>query len=77
MTRQPRENSNEQKLCDLSSFLREFRINSGYTQKEVSEGINVHRNSISRIETNHNFSVQRLYELAEFYNIPLVEFFCK
>lgn len=77
MTGQPIEDSNRQKLCELTTFLRELRVNHGYTQQEVSQEIKVHRNSISRIETNHNFTVLRLYELAEFYDIPIVEFFCK
>ncbi len=59
----------------LSTFLKELRINSGYTQGQVASSINLSRNSISKIENNGFFRIQHLYILADFYEIPLNELF--
>jgi transcriptional regulator with XRE-family HTH domain len=76
MSRKSSKDEYRQKLFELAIFLRELRLNAGYTQGQVSEKINAHRNTISRIENNHNFSVMRLYQLSDFYNIPVHQFFC-
>lgn len=66
---------NRQRLSYLSSFLRETRVNYGYTQEQVAREINLSRNSISKIENNGVFRIQHLFLLAEFYEIPINEFF--
>lgn len=65
----------EKKLQEISNFLHELRINYGYTQAQVSEATNIHRNTILRIEKNHNFNIIHLIILAEFYCIPLQKLF--
>lgn len=62
---------NLKRLEYLGTFLRELRINSGYRQADVSAAINLSRNSISRIERSHNFSVIHLFELADFYDLSV------
>lgn len=62
---------NIKRLEYLGTFLRELRINSGYRQADVSAAINLSRNSISRIENSHSFSVIHLFELADFYDLPV------
>jgi len=66
---------NRQRLSQLSSFLRETRVNYGYTQEQVAREINLSRNSISKIENNGVFRIQHLFLLADFYEIPMNEFF--
>jgi len=61
----------------LSTFLRELRINSGYTQEHVAKEINLSRNSISKIERMGYFRIQHLYLLADFYEIPVNEMFAE
>ena len=66
---------NRQRLSYLSSFLRETRVNYGYTQEQVAREINLSRNSISKIENMGFFRIQHLFLLAEYYEIPLNELF--
>ena len=66
---------NRQRLSYLSSFLREMRVNSGYTQEQVAREINLSRNSISKIENIGFFRIQHLFILADFYEIPINELF--
>ena len=66
---------NRQRLSYLSSFLRETRVNYGYTQEQVAREINLSRNSISKIENMGFFRIQHLFILADFYEIPINELF--
>jgi len=66
---------NLQRLSYLSSYLREMRVNSGYTQEQVAQEINLSRNSISKIENMGLFRIQHLFLLADYYEIPLSELF--
>ncbi len=64
---------NKQKLENLSIFLKELRRNFGYRQSDVSHDLNIHRNTIGRIENAHNFTIKHLLELADYYGIPAHE----
>ena len=66
---------NYKRMLTLSIFLRELRINSGYTQAQVADEIHLSRNSISKIERMGFFRIQHLYLLADFYEIPINELF--
>jgi transcriptional regulator with XRE-family HTH domain len=63
------------RLKNLSTFLRELRFNENMTQKEVCHEINLHRNTLVRIENSHNFNIISLFELADFYDIPINQIF--
>lgn len=65
----------KKRMHELSAFLRELRINSGYTQEQVAKEIKLSRNSISKIERQGGFRIQHLFLLADFYSIPLHELF--
>jgi transcriptional regulator with XRE-family HTH domain len=73
MQSKPLTEENVKRLEYLGTFLRELRLNSGLRQSDVSAAINLSRNSISRIENSHNFSVIHLFELADFYDLPIGE----
>ena len=75
MSRKPLTHQNHQRMLELSIFLRELRINSGYTQSQVADEINLSRNSISKIERMGFFRIQHLFLLADFYEIPINELF--
>jgi transcriptional regulator with XRE-family HTH domain len=66
---------NQKRMLDLSSCLLELRINSGYTQQQVAQEIQLSRNSISKIERQGFFRIQHLFLLADFYEISLNELF--
>lgn len=66
---------NKRRMLELATFLRELRINSGYTQKQVAKEIPLSRTSISKIENSGFFRIQHLYLLADFYEISIHELF--
>jgi len=68
-------NTNYHRILGLSTFLRELRINSGYTQAQVANEIHLSRNSISKIENQWFFRIQHLFLLADFYRIPIRDIF--
>lgn len=71
MARNPITEENFKRLEYLGLYLRELRINQGLRQSDVSAAICLSRNTISRIENSHNFSVIHLFELADFYDLPI------
>ena len=73
MKRKSVSEENVKRLEYLGMYLRESRLNSGLRQSDVSAAINLSRNSISRIERSHNFSVIHLFELADFYDLSVGE----
>jgi transcriptional regulator with XRE-family HTH domain len=73
MKRKSVSEENVKRLEYLGMYLRELRLNSGLRQSDVSAAINLSRNSISRIERSHNFSVIHLFELADFYDLSVGE----
>jgi DNA-binding XRE family transcriptional regulator len=66
---------NQKVLDDISSFLREYRLQSGYTQWELCEFTNLHRNTIVRAESGKNISLLTLIELSSSMGLPLREIF--
>ncbi len=63
------------RMLELSTLLRELRINNGFTQSQVANEIKLSRNSISKIENKGFFRIQHLFTLADFYEIPISELF--
>jgi transcriptional regulator with XRE-family HTH domain len=74
MSRKPVSNINRKRLLELSTFLRELRLNNNLTQQELSNYI-LHRNTIIRAENNHNITLITLFELADALDISLGELF--
>ena len=73
MSREKLSPKNYTRMLTLSIFLRELRINSGYTQAQVANEIHLSRTSISKIERMGFFRIQHLFLLADFYEIPINE----
>jgi DNA-binding XRE family transcriptional regulator len=63
------------RFTEIGIFLKELRVNYGYTQGMVAEEINLSRNSISKIENGGNFLFQHLLILIDHYEINLNDFF--
>jgi transcriptional regulator with XRE-family HTH domain len=74
MSRKPVSNINRKRLLELSTFLRELRLNNNLTQQDLSN-YNLHRNTIIRAENNHNITLITLFELADACDISLSELF--
>lgn len=63
-----------QKRLDLvASYLRELRFSENLTQKEISTELNLHLNTIIRLENGHNMTLVSLFELCDFYGMSLSE----
>ena len=63
------------KLGSIAGIIREYRINSGYSQLELAEYLNLHRNTLSRAENGKNITLLSFLELAETLEIDLVDLF--
>lgn len=49
----------------IGSLIREYRINSGYSQMELAENLNLHRNTLSRAERGENLTLLSIIEICE------------
>ncbi|EIA08638.1 helix-turn-helix domain-containing protein [Flavobacterium frigoris] len=69
---------NERLLSAIKLVLKELRAKSGLTQEQVANNIKANKDlsiHIGRNETgNQNMSVSTLYELCEYYKVPISEF---
>ena len=61
----PISDQNIRRLEYLSIYLRELRLNEGLTQEELSQQMNLHRNSIIRAENCKNITLLSLFELID------------
>lgn len=70
---------NEQLLSAIKLVLKELRAKTGLTQEQVANNIKANKDlsiHIGRNETgNQNMTVSTLYELCDYYKIPVSEFF--
>lgn len=64
----------QKRLNLISRYISEFRKCEGLTQKEVSLELNLHQNTIVRMENGHNITLVSLFELSDFYGMSLGEF---
>lgn len=67
----------QKKLDFIASMLREYRLNSGYSQNALIQelNLNLNRNTISRAENGKNISILSLFEIAATLEIDLKELF--
>lgn len=61
--------NDEKKFKIIGQYLKELRLNSGMTQELLAEELNLHVNSISRIENGHNFTIKTLFLYSYTFNI--------
>ena len=68
---------NKKRLQAISAFLKEYRINSGYTQLELSECSEVHRNTIGRYESYSpkNLTLLTVFEIADAMELDVNQIF--
>ena len=63
------------KLKNIATLIKEYRLNSGYTQMELAEYLNLHRNTLSRVERGYDCHILNLIEITETLEIDLSELF--
>ena len=64
---------NSKRLEYIGIFLRNYRLNEGLTQLEVSEDTKIHRNTVHHIETGKNITLTTLFDLCDHYDISLAD----
>ena len=71
------EKHNKERLQAVSGFLKWYRINSGYSQQELSECSGVHRNTIIRLESGNpvNQNLMTVYKIADAMEIDVNQIF--
>lgn len=59
--------------------IKKYRILKGYTQRSLSEGLNLSESFIAKLEsrTNQTISIDTLLLIAEFLNVDITVFFDK
>jgi transcriptional regulator with XRE-family HTH domain len=65
MSSKPISEQHQKRLEIISTYLRELRFSEGLTQKDLSQSVNLHRNTIIRAEKAKNLTLLSLFELAD------------
>jgi transcriptional regulator with XRE-family HTH domain len=67
----------QKRLEAIGIYLRELRFNEGLSQQELSKlpNLNLHRNTIQRVENGENMTLLTLCELVDAFDIHLNELF--
>jgi transcriptional regulator with XRE-family HTH domain len=60
---------NQKRMKYISAFIRNYRLNMGMSQYELSECTNVHRNTLVRLEAGKNISLIKLFEILDAMNL--------
>ena len=66
---------NKKRLEAIAGYIRELRFSDGLTQAEVGENVNLHQNTIARIENAKNVTLTTIFDLADYYQIPIHQLF--
>lgn len=66
---------NHSRLTAISNFIRLYRIDSGFSQQQISEQSNLHRNTVINAENGKNLTLISLFELADALDISPKELF--
>ncbi|MBN1330725.1 MAG: helix-turn-helix transcriptional regulator [Candidatus Heimdallarchaeota archaeon] len=63
------------RLEEISSFIKNWRLNVGLTQREFSELAGVHPNSLYRIENMRIFNILTLLKCIDATELTVAQFF--
>lgn len=58
-----------------SRFLKEYRLQSGLTMRQLHDLSGIHYNTIHKIEHGHSYNILSLIEIALALDLPLRELF--
>ena len=75
MSSKPIPEHHKKKLDIIATYLRELRLNEGLTQKELSQIMNLHRNTVIRAENAKNLTLLSVFELADALDININQLF--
>lgn len=63
----------QKRLDSISIYLRELRFAEGMTQSEICEELDLHKNTLVRVENGKNMNLITLFELADFYGLDVCD----
>lgn len=63
------------KLDNIAALIKEYRLANGYSQMELAEYLNLHRNTLSRVERGYDCHILNLIDIARTLEIDLSELF--
>lgn len=75
MRTKPISEDTQQILTTIARFMKEYRLQSGYTQEELSEISEIHYNTIHSIESGESFNIVSLVEVCLALDLPFRELF--
>jgi transcriptional regulator with XRE-family HTH domain len=64
--------AHQKQLQILGCYLRELRLNSGFSQKELGDQLNMSRRTIARIEQGKNFTILTAMELSDALGVDIL-----
>ena len=67
--------TNKKRLDALAIYLHELRLAESMTQYELSQSLNLHRNTIIHAENAKNLTLLTVFELADVFGISVSELF--
>lgn len=67
----------KKRLDAISLYLKELRFSNGMTQKELSQELNLNRNTIINAENSKNITIINIMQLADALNISLKDLFAE
>lgn len=68
-------NSIQHKQSYIANLIKNYRINEGFSQEELSEYSDLHYNTIYRLESGLSVSFLTILKVAEALDFPLYELF--
>ena len=71
MNPKPNSKQHKKQLEIIGLYLKNLRLGENLSQLELSEQVNLHYNTIQRIESGKNSSLLSIMELADFFQISL------
>jgi transcriptional regulator with XRE-family HTH domain len=73
MKTRPVSTQHQKQLEIIGLYIKNLRLEENLTQLELSEQLNLHYNTIQRIEKGANTTLITIFELAEFFGLTSAE----
>lgn len=63
------------RLLYIATFIKQWRLSQGMTRDSVGEIVNLHKNTIKRIENGENMTMTSIFEIADALEINISDIF--
>ncbi len=77
MSKKEIQEHNKDRLSAVTGFLKNYRINSGYSQQLLGECSGIHRNTIVRMESSNpeNITILTVFDIADALELDVNQLF--